>query len=350
MYRILYLDLLCPRGHVNFNNIYLNYFSKKSNVIVDVAMPTFYLKQLDFTDCKNMNIIQLPDALYTRSHKKFIGSIINRLHLIRLQWYLKNSINLGEYDQIFISSFDNISSLFLFFPRNTFLVCHNNLTFVFSNIIHKYSLKIIANRYKLGVFTNEMLDYCLKNNINRLLKIPHGLPKPIMFDKPIENLINSRLIFIPSSYSLDRDIINKILSKEFNDFLKKHNFSIALKWDSECIYSNINLYTKYLSKDEYNNLFIKSYAILIPYDKSFKLRTSGVLMEAIANNKKIILRDIPAFSSFKANTNVSGVLFFNSFDDLKSIISCRLLEIQPDYSPLINGLFPSDLIESMINA
>ena len=73
--------------------------------------------------------------------------------------------------------------------------------------------------------------------------------------------------------------------------------------------------------------------ILIAYPESFEYRVSGVLMEALACGKRILVRDIPAMREFRDLIGADS--YFGSVRELAECIS--RLEARPEYNSGDNG-------------
>ena len=323
--KILYLDLRCPIGHINFNNIYLNAFLSKG-VELDIVLPRTYMSKLSLMKT-GYKYYEVPSSLESNNR----SSLKNRLAILKYQNFLRVHFDLNSYDLIFVSSFDNIAAVFSFFPRHTLFVCHNNLSFAYSNYLHRFALKLIGAKYKFAVFNKSMFDFmdCLR--VKNVFTIFHGFPLPYSSSKTKKDF---DYIFLPSSYSLDMSIVSEILTEDFNDFLINTGKKLILKSDLKSNLSNIDIIASYIETEEYQKLLVNCWAVLIPYDSSFRYRTSGVLMEAIANKKIVLIRDIPSFDEFK-NIAVKGLFYFKSVEELKRIIKEEDFSFTPEYDFLL---------------
>ena len=55
----------------------------------------------------------------------------------------------------------------------------------------------------------------------------------------------------------------------------------------------LTLYNRYLSFNEYDELYRKAAAVIIPFPKSFNMRESGTIIDALSSGKRVIANNIP---------------------------------------------------------
>jgi hypothetical protein len=320
MKSILYIDPICNKGHIGFNNIYINALLSTDKVKIDLALPKSYANKLTIN--KEYNLVDIPEELYTFNSTIF-KRLSNRVKIIKIQCNIKKSIRFESYDLVLVSTFDNISLLFTRFSKNTILVCHNNIRQAFKSKMHLQFLRLLAKRYKLLVFNFDQYDFLKKNKISNAVVIPHGIREPFQtdFSEKLSHNDQKKKIFIPSSNSLDRNFVRELLiSQRLNDFLAVSNYFIYIKIPKQkSALSNVITINRYLTKEEYKSLFIESTHILLPYDKQqFRYRVSGVFFEAIANDKSLLIYDNGCFDWVKKH--IKSVNFFSSIEELISII------------------------------
>lgn len=193
------------------------------------------------------------------------------------------------------------------------------------------------------------LDYLKRHRITNCKLIRHGIidsykemPRPLKLNK------YDLVIFSPSAGSSDENILSHIINDEMClDWLKHHNVGLVLRTKSlKSTSDNIIILDKYLSDDEYRAMLTSSDAILITYPKTYRYRTSGVLLEAIACKKKVILSDTVCLRQYE---DIYGnKVYFNnpqSFidalgyiethkDDIFKLSVAQIQQLMPDYRNL----------------
>ena len=84
--KILYLDLRCPIGHINFNNIYLNAFLSKG-VELDIVLPRTYMSKLSLMKT-GYKYYEVPSSLESNNRSSLKNRLaILKYHLIILQLF-----------------------------------------------------------------------------------------------------------------------------------------------------------------------------------------------------------------------------------------------------------------------
>lgn len=172
--------------------------------------------------------------------------------------------------------------------------------------------------------------------------INHGILKPRQL--PFYQS-DKRFIFSPSASSSDFDLLKKILnSQKFINYLETNGFELIIRSNEDLGVRSkaVRFITTRLTEQEYMSEMSKAYVILICYPESFTYRVSGVLMEALAYNKRIIANEIPALTEFEGfigsnffyrdeNTLIEALNLLKQGD----INRCKLDPLTPDYSFLL---------------
>lgn len=316
MNKILYIDVICADGHINFNKIYINSLIK-SNEDVKLILKKGYAEKMGFNS--KFILFELPEFMFY-DFKKI--PFINRLMMTINLMYINLRILFKNYSKIYVGSYEEISFFFSFFSKKTILINHNNISGL-SNRVKLFFFIKLSKKHTMLVFNNKIRDYLFELNAKNIIVKPHGLPE--VFSKNIIYSIrkhDERIIFLPSHNSIDVNFIDSAFSNEvFLAFLKKYNFKIVKKGGTIYKDSNILTINKVLAYEEYKSIFLQSDIILLPYPSTFKHRVSGVLHECFANDKLCLLSNIDAFRVYEENFNYNP--FFCDINDL----SQRLLEL-----------------------
>ena len=349
MKKVLFIDFLCPKGHIGFNNIYIDALESNKEISLDLAFSKSYFKNLEYNNINKC--ITIPDNLFKTS-KGIFQSFLNRIYRYTIQKYIIRNIHLQTYDFVLVSSFETLTIPLTKFPKNTFFICHINIELASKNHIFLIALRKIAKQYKLIVFNKEIKSFLNSKNIFNCDIIPHGLRVPFKISQIKKDVFSyqEKIMFLPSYTSSDKDLINDLLSLDkFNEILKKNNIRLILRNHKlKSQKSNITIYKKYLSTEEYQGLFLRSDYIFLPYSFKFKHRISAILYEAISNNKKLIVRDISAFKEVREN--ITGAIFFNDFDDLYRKLKNSLLnDIELDYSKFKKLNSPQEIVNRLFD-
>jgi len=349
--KILYVDPLSPRGHINFNKIYIEELLK-IYTNVDFAFKENYIDKLSI-NYKN-KVYSIPDKLYDKSKSK----IRNRFNYYKILSYIKKNCNIDSYDYIIFSSYEEISLYFSKFKKKLILINHNNISGL-RNPIKLFFFRKNAIQHINIVLEDYIKEYLLTLNIPNVYTLYHGLGDP--YDRALIN--NSSLsnefdylhkfkyvIFSPSSTSSDNDFLyNLINNSNFTSFLMENEILLIVKSNHlDNNHVNLKIIKSYLSDSQYQYLFLKSDLILLSYPNSFTFRVSAILLECMSNNKLCLISDIPSLSIYRDYFNYSP--FFKSIEDLKDkiqiVMKSQHLTISPYkdisiYKPDFKKLFSS---------
>lgn len=342
--KILYIDPICPIGHVNFNKIHINaIYIQYGNI--DVIFESGY-KQL--FDGMNLSVVhEYPKIIVPNN------GFWNRIKIWRNLKNIKRHIDFNSYDIIILSYYDELVLNLISFNHKLYLINHNNVAGVFKSFVKRIAYKRISQKNVQIVLDKLSKSALNKLGINYVQCVNHGLITPFkkeeIWDISVLNIPKKykNIIFSPSAGSSDVNLIKKIIKNpDFISFLRKTDTIFLFRNDGNELEfidnSNIFILKNRLNNRDYQNLFCRSNIILIFYPESFKYRTSGIVMEAFANNKDILLPDISTFKIYSEildkddyytssidliNKLIKKVKYKNSFK-LRDFSSIRI----PDYS------------------
>lgn len=338
MKKILYIDPISHIEHSMFNSIYINDISKDNSVHLIMREGATAHLQLNF----EIQTSHIPNKLY-RNFPNY-GGLLNRLLLLRVLLYIKIKYNFDNYDYVIFSCYEEFSFYFSYIKRKCYLINHNNLHSV-KNKVKLHILQSINKRHRLIVLHDNFRDLLLNYNIKSLV-IKHGLPEKISLDEAggelryrIDFNKYKSVVFSPSKGSIDKKLLEKLVNDSiFNEFLKVNKILFVIKGSLISKLSNILVIDYFLSKEDYDYIFYHSEIIFIGYGKEFQNRISGVYIEAIANQKKILLSDFLRDSVYYTDTTT---YFFYNYEGIttgiKTLTDARVMH----ESNMINSLKPN---------
>uniref|UniRef100_UPI0032173E23 hypothetical protein n=1 Tax=uncultured Draconibacterium sp. TaxID=1573823 RepID=UPI0032173E23 len=338
MKKILFVDPLSPRGHVNFNSIYIQSLYKLTENL-DFSFKQGYENHFKI---KSQSIVYpIPKKLFISTRNKFTTRY-NQWKVLR---FIKNHIPLQSYDIVIFSSYEEISLSLAFIRKKVFLINHNNIRNI-ENPIKRYFFKKASARNTNIVFEDYIKGHLEGKGISNLITIPHGIPTPhsmgILSNQNMcekFSFLNNfdRVIFSPSASSSDMPFLTKLNSdSSFLSFLSQNNILFIVRGDfQESQSRNLLVINNFLTDTEYQFLLLRSDIILISYPQTHLFRVSAILFECIANNKFCVLSNIPALRIYAEYFNYNP--YFESISSLlillKNLISNKQLT---DSSPFKN--------------
>lgn len=307
--KLMYMDLLTPKGHKIQNKRYINLLAKYFDVYV-TCPENWYNNSL------NAHMIEDKDFLVGK------GKFKNRLDSIRS--FIKNYRLLKSIkpDYIFIASYDTITLAFVinFLIKkcnNRVKILHHNNIDETKNKIKRFFFKTYINKVDHIVFEEFIKEYLNKNyNIkqNSIYVLPHQLN--------IENNCSNnskKEVFdcVGLSQSNDDNIIYEIIKNEIkNETIKNSNIKIILKSKLyEFDNGALKVFKGYLETKEYNNYIVNSLSFCMPFSVNFNNRMSGTFVDALSNNKVVFGTNIKLLKYYnKKYPHICNI--FNNIEDL----------------------------------
>ncbi|MDM8336360.1 hypothetical protein [Mediterranea massiliensis] len=298
--KILYIDPIYQPGHINFNQIYINYLYKEGYSI-DFFFINDYAKKLSLK--AESKVFSIKSEFLTRRY----NPLFNRFLYLYTLLYIRYKVNIKEYDYLLFSSYEEISFFFSFFS-GVYIINHVNLQKIHSPIKKVFITQVFKKNNPI-VLSKESYNL-VRNNFayKRLILSRHGLLPPFSIDcqdSRFAALVSKykHVIFSPSDNSSDFQFLRKLLSSEaFLQYLQRENilFVVRTKEKIVCSINNILCISHYLDEKDYRFLFLKSDVIVIIYPHNFIYRVSGVLFECFSNMKMCLLSDIDSFREYSS--------------------------------------------------
>lgn len=314
MAKVLFIDSLSPIGHVNFNNIHVEALCK-AGFDVECAFREGYSQ-----------LLKLPDSVMAHEFR-IKGMRDARFDSLKFLMAVRHNMDLSAYDHIIHSSYADVPLLLSGFPKSL-IIDHNNLSKLKSRI-RAILFKLLSRKHVHISLSKEIQEYLNGKGIENIL-IQHGLPLPFRSATTRGPENNNRYkIFIPSASSSNPTVLREYFSdNSFLAFLSENNVEVVLRSATiQSNSSNIKVIKDRLSDSDYASLFVEADLIWLPYPRSFENRVSGVLMEAIANQKDVLLPDIKTFGQYRDIFDSSS--YYNSVEGIISSISSKIRKSTP---------------------
>lgn len=322
MKRILFVDLLSPAGHVNYDMNMLRLLSKE--FLVDCFLRESFFSQIPTEFYRNAEAC--PASIFPDTCS---NSVSNRLLFI-LKWRYNqirfiNSIlkRHRQYDYVFFSSIDIFSfSLATRFRRcdwvsfvdhGVYRLMNKGARFFYKHILKK-EIQIIALEEYISQY---LVDYNIKNKVS---VIHHPIP---LIEKQHIQVIEDKdffEIFAPSTSNDERFITQLIqLEAKIPSHTIIHIRSNARKYEG----NNLVVYNRRIPAEEYDKLFNEADFILLPYESTYNYRTSAILFESLNKGKRVILLHNNTLSRYFDDINNCICLIENVHDLLYRLTNIR---------------------------
>ena len=310
--KVLFIDYMLLRGHVNFNRIHIN-------ALLNEGYDVKLVLHRDIVEQLNYPSKQYALVIPRRFGIDINNRLLNRLLLLFTLLYIKLRINFKLYDNIIVSSMDELTLGILPLCRKMLIICHGNAQGL-KNGLKRFFIFRLAKYNFFAVFNESMAGPFKEYGIKRLYIISHGCIVPFQYKQDIPSVVPSasfkRVIFHPSP-NINQQFVKKVLNSDrLQRLLQEENCLLVLrnKYGSAMTRGNIQCINQYLSMNEYQNLFLTADIILVVYPPDFCYRVSGVSFECIANQKKLLALYNP--SLLYCNQYFSYSPIFNDIDEL----------------------------------
>lgn len=299
--KLLLIDTFSGLGHTQFNSIQINALKEIGHSITLVGKKNHYPNSVsDVTD----QVYIIPNCLYNKDYKNLLGTVWDTFWEILRLLYIRVFILNRRIDRIVFLRYNVFGTLFFPTRKICYLFDHYSAT----EIENPFKRKIVSfyprNFIHLGLNDNisEHIKTLLPNKTTKT--VSHGfLPSFDRVDSCSYVSLDECFVFCAASSSCDETLLHSIISSPaVNKYLSDNRIKLLIKSKQNIVSNdNIKAIKGFINNDDYKYLICNALSVLLPYDKSFGYRVSGVFFECVANNISVIATNIPSFSVYKGN-------------------------------------------------
>lgn len=284
--KVLLVDILSPKGHINYNKGLIRVLQKEG---YDVSFCASEYMVEKVSEVYSVEMYVIPNGLFLSSMGNLPRILRPFIWRIKLYKWLKNRVVFFDgYDYILFTSSEPVVLAFLsqkISKRNGFV--DHGIGKVGTSLLYR-----ICYKYVLNANTDIIvLEEYISSFVNSVLqKDSHVVYHPVFTNDLCTKTIRCqdfpRLVFAPSGGN-DSTFLEVLIKNEvkFTD-----NIKIVARSSNRCYNSDtLSIYCDYLGEQEYYKYMQDAVAILIPYESSYNYRTSAVFFEAISNKKPVII-------------------------------------------------------------
>ncbi|MFF2018634.1 hypothetical protein [Paenibacillus sp. NPDC058177] len=322
--KILFIDLMSPMGHKNYNYGILKALSKHG--VIDVIL------RRDFLDFENngINVNEMifipdnyiPEILINKYKNLRFFKIGYRINQIKCLKWIKDKIDLNKYDLVFFSSVDIISfSLVSRFLKCRCVFVDHAISDIDYSYLKRKAWTLLNENLEIIVLEPYIEDY-LREEIgvkNKIWTLPHPLPNIKEIDSFQQNPKNEKrkVIFAPS-LSNNEEFIEELIEK--SGFIPDDVYIVIKSKKNSLESKNIKVYNSRISDEEYYHLMHTCDFMLLAYDNKYNYKTSGIFFESAKLKKPIILSANNTLMFYK--NKYSGIINeFNEFIDFLDVLN-----------------------------
>lgn len=261
----------------------------------------------------NLSFTQLPPKYDSLYNQHFITrQLKDTLFLCWLGRLLKAEV----YDAVIFITY-GIKSLFFYrSKKRIILVNHDNVSILGS--IDKLLMRLLPRNYEHVVLTTDARQFLqgIIPNV-RITYIPHGfLEIEGNVKKPPYIRTDAKFLFCPVNSDYDDNLLHVVLDSDvLHEYIRSKNIYIVIKSKVYNHPSNhIICVDNKIPDEEYRYLIMNSIAVVLPYNKDYQYRTSGILFEALGARTAVIASKIDSMMYYQDMMNI------RFFDDTKSFV------------------------------
>ena len=325
MRKLLYIDLISPAGHENYDSNMIRLMNKF--FIVDVRASEGMTHLIPTKYCHTIE--SCPNKIYPEYWKHSKYRSLSKLLWRYYQYeYIKKIVkeNSNDYDCIFFSSIEVFSFMLAtrgFKGTNVYFVDHgvyrikNRLTRFFYRAILSPSVNIVA-------LEEYIREYLINNGIkSNIYVIHHPIPEypPIVWSQLETKTCYD--VFAPSSSNEDSFVADLIESREklpenVKIIIRAHRY---IHRDE-----HLDVYNERISSQEYDERFRNADFILIPYESAYNYRTSAILFESLGMGKRVLLWGNNTLKEYFRDYKNCVCVYSNTTDFIRKISKLDNLE------------------------
>jgi len=305
--RILVIDHLGLRGHVNVNTVFLRALSE----IGSVTLATFAEYHRHFTVADRIDI---PDKHTPDKHVSGMSRISNRAKLMRSLSYVLQNAKMDDYDLTFFPCYEVISFA-LGWPRKyrAFLFEHGEKIprRWFKDICYKR----LGNNVSHLAYMEHTADFITRNYGRRAYKIPYSYDRKGFSELPPENGTSlggapkrRKVIFCPSA-SNQKVMTDNLISlvSENDEYYLIAKGKVNQRGDSYELRTFFDDYEEQLRRSDY-----------VFFGGQYSYRVSGPVFEALSYGKPAIILDC-LFGRELKKMYPCSVILVSEIAEIKSI-------------------------------
>lgn len=292
--KVLFVDYIYQKGHVNFNRIHIDAL-KAAGYDVRLVLHEDVARQLDYSP--EEYDLTIPHVLNQRDN----SPVLNRIIFVVTLFLIRLRVKLGGYSRVVVSCCDEVTLGLFPLCRNMYVMCHNTATV--TSRVKLFFLRRLARHNTFLVFDEYMRKPLIENGISKVKVVSHGCVPP--FDAADDSQLPdvakgfSHLVFHPSSKTDTAFVDSLVADNLLARFLKENGVLLLVHGDGskyDALPDNIRFVSGYLPMSTYRSVFMRAEIILLAYPETFQNQVSGVSFECVANRKRILVREHPALA------------------------------------------------------
>lgn len=288
MERVLVAELLYPKGHKTINKHFLECISKSFDITL--LDNNEYFTHIDPVIIKKRLFVK-DKAVYRRERYKVFCYFFT---LRRIAEIAKKE----KIEKVVLLSFHTISywmAKCFFKGLKVFVVHHNDIDVLAKNKYFRFAFNYVKDD-----IIHCVLEDFIKDGLISMYHVPsnlvHTVNNPIMLAPAGATTARKVVLFLGIGQSNDEHFIKKLIDLDQTNYLGDFRDGKILLRSKKYKYEGkiVTVFTGFLEKEKYDNLYQRANACIVSYEATFNLRSSGSIEDAFRNRKKVIVTDFLA--------------------------------------------------------
>lgn len=297
--RILVADTIFPKGHQKLNEKLISFLSETNEVIIINNRDYYSISLNKISNIKGHKILMIKNS--NNFYLNCIIQLVNSIILISRSWFIK-------YDVVVFFTFDTVIFPFLrigFLNKKIYVIHHNNTDHLLNTLKLKV-FKTYMNKINHIVFLSFIKDFLVKSGVAKskihVIKHPITIP-PYTVENSYSAVNEKRITFSGLGHANDESLLRDFINYEKKTHILETNNIFVILRSQLMEYDNgksIKIIKGYLSREAYDKYYQESDGILILYSSFFQNRFSGVVLDSLANSKRVLGTDIPVIRHYSS--------------------------------------------------
>ena len=309
--KILVIDNISYKAHKYFNQLHMETLLELGHTLHLVGRKGHF-DNVEEDERITRSIV--PEKFY---NKRPASPLSIRIRWIYCLLWMRFKFNPKNYDAVLIMTYDPMAIFAYRTKKPVMLVTHDG--HYLDNKFKLFALKCTPKHY-IHICINKGMEKHLKELLpdRKVCYVPHGLYRP-SFNFKIPSCVHDgeKFLFCPINMKYDEGFVRMLLGSDLlHNYLTENNLKLFVKKQllDNCPCKKVVSIENDIPKEEYDYYMQNAFAVIIPYNKEYKYRSSGIMLECVIRDTPVLTTKLEAMSEFDGKVNL------RMFDTVEELI------------------------------
>lgn len=300
--RILFIDNISYKAHKYFNQLHIETLLELGHTLHIIGRKGHFD---NIEDDERIERSDVPEFFYNK-HPESPLSI--RLRWIACLLWLRFKFRPSKYDAVLVMTYDPMAIWVYRTKKTVMLVTHDG--HYLDNKVKLFALRSTPKHY-IHICINKGMERHLKELLpdREVCYVPHGLYRPSFnFKVPSYVKEGERFLFCPINMKYEKYFVQMLMEdKTLHSYLEQNNIVFYVKQQLLGRNSTSPMIIPIdndIPKPEYDYFMQNAFAVIIPYDKEYKYRSSGIMLECVIRDTPVLTTKLEAMAEFNGKINL----------------------------------------------